>query len=437
MGIFKAYDIRGVYPVELDEEIVYKIGRAVVLLLNPRNVVIGRDCRTSSPKLADALSRGVRDQGADVIDIGLASSPLFYAAVAKGGYDAGVMLTASHNPKQYNGCKIVREKAIPVGYDDGIRRIEEMIKMSLPLPPIKKGSITRKEVLGDYAKHVLSICGSIGDLRVVVDSANGMAGYTFPPIYAQFPLKVTHLYKDLDGTFPNHEPDPLNVENLRDLQAAVKKEKADVGLAFDADADRVIMVDEKGDVVPADLILVLLGKELSIVDPKARIIYDCRSSQVIAEEFGARAIRHRVGHAFIKKSMRKDDVALGGEISGHFYFRDAFFTDDAVVAALKLLHILSKRTKPLSELIQPYQRYARSGETNFHVPDPKASVERVAKEFKDLRQDRMDGVTIWGVDWWTNVRPSNTEPLLRVCAEAKDKKLLDEIMAKIVEIIEK
>ncbi len=425
-SIFKSYDIRGVYPQQIHEEIGYLIGRSLVLYLTAKQVVIGRDCRLSSPALADAVIRGVRDQGADVIEIGLTSTPMFYFAVIHTHAPAGIMVTASHNPKAYNGFKLIREHAIPLSDQSGIRQIEQMIRMGLPHHPNKKGLLRSTSLLQQYTDFILLHTKISRKLKIVVDSGNGMAGLTFPEVYKNLPLQIIHLYKNLDGEFPNHEPDPLNSENLRAICAEVRLQKADLGLAFDADADRIIFIDEHGIPISSDYILILLAKQLHKNDPTARFIYDCRSTQVIAEEFGPLAIIHRVGHAFIKQSMRSQQIPLAGEISGHFYFKESFFVDDAVLAAVKILTILSAQDAPISTLIKPFQRYIRSGEINLKVENPAACVTYVHNYFKNEKIETIDGITVHGSDWWANVRASNTEPLLRICIEARTKKLLDE-----------
>ena len=433
-GIFKAYDIRGIYPKELNEETAYLIGRAFVLEEKMKKVVVGRDCRTSSPQLMQSLKKGICDQGADVVDIGLTSTPMFYFAVVYYGFSGGIMVTASHNPKEYNGAKMVRAQAMPLSYEEGIRQIEQTVKLGLPLAQGKYGKKESKEVLPDYVKHILKFANVQG-LKIVVDSANGMAGLTFPEVYKKLNLQVTHIFKDLDGSFPNHEPDPLKPENCQALQKEVKRQKADIGICFDADADKVIFIDEKSDIVSSDLILILLAQEQKKLDPKSRLIYDCRSTQVIKELFGPSAIEHRVGHTYIKKSMRDLDVPLAGELSGHFYFKDSFFFDDAVLAAIKVLTIISKAQKPLSELIRPFQRYHKSPETNFHVPSPQDSIRKIESHFKDLKIERIDGITIKGKGFWFNARASNTEPVLRIVMEADTGSLLKEKMNLVRSII--
>lgn len=429
-GIYKAYDIRGVYPKELDEEKAYNIGRAFMLLRKPKKVVVGRDCRESSPSLADALIRGLIDEGADVCDIGLTSTPMFYFAGVFYGFDAGLMVTASHNPKQFNGIKLIEKDAIPLSYEDGIKGLESALKLGLPMKGGKKGKLSKKDVLSDYAKHILRHADA-GGQKVVVDSAGGMAGLTFPPIYAKMDLKVTHILKDLDGSFKGHEPDPLKAENCVMIQKTVKKEKADLGICFDADADRVIFIDEKGDIVPSDLALILLGEAVIRKDKRAKLIYDCRSTKLVKEIFGQNAIIHRVGHAYIKKSMREQDVALAGELSGHFYFKDSYFFDDGVLAAVKMIGILARSGKVMSELIKPLRRYKKSPEVNFQVPDRDAAMKKLEGFYKGEKIERIDGISVIGKGWWFNARPSNTESLLRVVVEADTQSMLDEKLREI------
>ena len=436
--IFKAYDIRGIYPDELDEDASRSIGAAFAEYTSAERVVVARDCRLSSPSLASAFIEGVTGRGADVVDIGLATTDMLY--LASGSLDLpGAMFTASHNPPEYNGLKLCREGAAPIGEDTGLLEIRDLALGDLG-PSGSPGSVTERSVLEEYVAHVLSFVdvSRIGPLTVVADAANGMAGLVLEPIFERLPAKLTGLYLDLDGTFPNHPADPIQPENQEDLRKAVVEHGADVGLAFDGDADRVFVVDEGANGVSGSLLVALIADTLLEREPGATILYNVICSWVVPEvirEKGGTPIRTRVGHSFIKQVMAETGAVFGGEHSGHYYFRDHYRADSGLVAALLVLERMSEVGVPLSELLQPFRRYHASGEINSEVEDPPAVVERVAKRYADGAQDRLDGLTVEYEDWWLNVRPSNTEPLLRLNVEARDEALLAYKTAEVLSII--
>jgi phosphomannomutase len=423
-GIFKAYDIRGIYPEPLDEAITQRIGMAIADLLQVDEIVVGRDVRLSSDALFEALTRGICRQGTDVIDIGLSSTPMSYYAVASLGAGGSVQITASHNPKEYNGFKLCRAGAVPISGDTGIADIERLANGPLPLPAAKPGSASNVEVIEGYLSHLMGFAKDVRPMKITVDAANGMAGLVLPRLLERLPqLTVESLYLDLDGTFPNHPADPLHVENLRDLQARVVERGCAVGFAFDGDADRVICVDEQGRVVSADLITALLAPIFLDEQPGATILYDLRSSDVVKEEIeaaGGRPIQCRVGHAFIKQQMREADAIFAGELSGHFYYKDNFFTDCGITTMLRLLAVLSRSDVPLSRRLAGLRRYVASGEINSKVGDPDAVLAKLEDRFQGQGEiSHIDGLSVrlaWG---WLNVRKSNTEPLLRLNLEAR------------------
>ena len=437
--VFKAYDIRGIYPRELDERLAERIGMATTRFLNARELVVGRDMRESSESLAAAAIQGALTSGADVLDIGMVSTDACYFAIAHYGQDGGIMTTASHNPPEYNGFKISREKAIPVGAETGLQNIQR-IALGPPIRPSeRRGHLVNRDVLTDFAKHVLKFQREIKPLKVVIDAGNGMAGHMLPPILEALPVNVTPLYFTPDGSFPNHEANPLKVENMRDLQQAVRETGADLGVAFDGDADRCAFVDDNGEIVSCDLTTVLIAAALLKRHKKATILYDVRSSWVVPEEvrkLGGKPLQERVGHSFMKATMRKQEALFGGELSGHFYFRDNSYADSGAIAMIEVLNALSEADKPLSELLIPLRRYHATGELNFEVDDKKAKMQELIEVFKDGKLNTLDGVTIEYDDWWFNVRPSNTESLLRLNLEAKTAELMEERREHVAEIIQ-
>ena len=445
-GIFKAYDVRGLYPSQLNEEIAEKIGQAFWHVLDHegfprgRQVVVSNDMRSHSAPLKAAVIRGLRKAGLDVLDIGLATTPMNYFAVGSLKTAGGVQVTASHNPAEYNGLKFSLDDARPVSGDQGIKMLEDQVASNDLHTAEVEGGISSTDVTEAYRAFVLSFLHrpeGAKRLKVVVDAANGM-GTVYAPLLEALGIDLVKLYFELDGTFPNHEANPLKLENLRDLAAAVQKEGADLGVSFDGDADRAAFVDETGEPIGSDLATALIGGELLTERPGGHVIYDLRSSRAVAEyitECGGQPLRERVGHSFIKATMRKTDAVFGGELAGHYYFRENYFADCAVLAVIEMLNILWKQGKSASEVVAPLRRYAKSPETNFKVEDKKERMQVLAEKFSEGAIDWVDGVTVSFPDWWFNVRPSNTEPYLRLVAEAKTEEALAEHMQTLLEIL--
>ena len=448
MGIFKAYDIRGLVPSELDADLARKIGHAFARMLAARRLVIGQDMRTHSPELADAVSAGVRDAGCDVVRLGLASTPMTYYAIGSLECDGGLCVTASHNAGTYNGMKLCREGARPVSHDTGIAELERMCAQSYPAPSAARGSEETVELLDAYAAHVAGFARIERDIALAIDAANGMAGYTLPAILARLPRVRAHtLYMEPDGTFPNHEANPLKEENLADVQALVRETGAELGVGLDGDADRCCFVDENGRTVGADLMTALLAPRFLERFPGTSIVYDLRSSWVVKEEIaraGGEPVRDRVGHSFMKATMRAKGAMFGGELSGHFYFGENFTSDSGVIAMVLTLGLLSSKEnedRRLSDLVAGLRRYHSTGEINFCVADKEAAIAELKRRYADGRQDELDGITVeygelerpeW---WWFNVRPSNTEPLLRLNLEASHSGLLDQKRDELVSLL--
>ena len=426
--VFKAYDVRGVVPDELDAELVRRVGAAFVEWSGASEILIGRDSRLSSPELAEALTDGATSRGADVVDLGLASTDLLY--FASGSLDRpGVMITASHNPKEYNGLKFCLAGARPVGEDSGLAEIRALVEEGDRAGGEGRGTVRRRDVLDAYVDHVLSFTdvGRMRPLTVVVDTANGMGGLVVPAVAERLPITVHHLYAELDGTFPNHPADPMDPENQRDLKREVLARDADLGMAFDGDADRVFLVDERAEDVSGSLLTALVAAAMLDRHHGEKVVHNLICSWTVPEvirEHGGIPIRTRVGHSFIKQVMAETGAIFGGEHSGHYYFRENFNADSGLIAAVIALGELSASGGPLSELLAPYRRYVSSGEINSRVDDPRAKVEEVAAALAEGRQDRLDGLTVEFDDWWCNVRPSNTEPLLRLNVEATTPELL-------------
>ena len=422
--IFKAYDVRGVYPDELDESVARLVGNAFVRFTGAERVVVGRDMRPSSEPLAEAFTEGVTRAGADVVDVGLASTDLLY--FASGRLDApGAMFTASHNPARYNGIKLCRAEAAPVGEESGLAQIKSSVAQGLLERAETFGTVERRDLLAEFAQHVRSFVDvdALRRLAVIADTANGMGGLVVPAVFSGLPVDLTVLYPELDGTFPNHPADPIDVENLKDLQRAVIDAEADVGLAFDGDADRVFLVDDLGQPVSGSTTTSMVAAAILERHPGESVVHNLICSRAVPEiivEAGGNPIRSRVGHSFIKQVMAETGAIFGGEHSAHYYFRDNWRADSGSIAALVVLEQLSRAEVPLSELRAPFERYVQSGEINTRVDDPQATIETVAAAYADLPQDRLDGLTVDAGDWWFNVRPSNTEPLMRLNLEAAD-----------------
>ncbi len=426
-AVVKAYDIRGLAPEQLDADLCAALGAAFAAFVADADgadrVLVARDMRPTGPELVDAFAEGVTSQGLDVVDVGLGSTDMLYFAA--GALDApGAMFTATHNPAAYNGIKLCRSGARPVGEETGLADIRARAEAGVP-PAATTGARHEDEVLSRFADHVRSFVevGSLRPLKVVADTANGMGGLVVPAVFEGLPFDLEILYPELDGTFPNHPADPIQPENQRDLQERVLATGADVGLAFDGDADRVFLVDEKAELLSGSLTTAIVADEMLSREPDGTVIHNLICSKAVPEvvrEAGGTPVRTRVGHSFIKAVMAETGAIFGGEHSGHYYFRDNYRADSGLIAALVVLDVMSRAGKPLSELRTPYERYAASGEINTEVPDPAAVIDLVAEAYAGADQDRLDGLTVDLGDWWFNLRPSNTEPLLRLNLEAPD-----------------
>ncbi len=446
--IFRAYDIRGVYPKELDKETTYRIAQAFVYFLNKKNkktsltIVVGRDNRLSSPILSQSFIKGVVNSGCNVVDIGLSTTPMLYFSVAHYNFDGGVEISASHNPPDYNGFKLVREKSRPLSKITGIEEIKKFVLENFSLEKKEKGRIISKDILDDYSEFVFRGISlkKIKPLKVVIDTANGVVGIVISKIFEKLPVEVYHLFSKLDGRFPNHLPNPLVEDNLKAIQNAVKAKKADIGVAFDGDGDRVIFLDEKAQPIPADLAGVLVVEDILDKNPGQKILYDIRSSNIVREkirEKGGVAIMNRVGHSFIKERMRKENIIFAQEFSGHYYFKDRYFSESPFFVLFKILERLSESKKKFSEIIKEYKKYYHSGEINFKVVNKEEKIKKLEEKFSGGKKIYLDGLRVDFKDWWFNVRPSNTEPLLRLVIEAKTKKLLEKRKKELSEIIRK
>jgi phosphomannomutase len=445
-GIFKAYDVRGIYPTQLDEAIAEQIGRAFFHVLaedgfpGGARVVVSRDMRAHSVPLQAALVRGLRAAGLDVIDIGLVTTPMNYFAIGHLGASGGVQTTASHNPAQYNGFKFSRHEARPVSGDHGIKLMEEKIAAG-DLPAAERaGSTSTADVAAAYRAHLLRHLqrpAGARRLKVAVDAANGM-GTIYRPLLEELGIELVPLFFELDGSFPNHEANPLKLENLEDLCHAVREHGCDLGVSFDGDADRAAFVDERGNPVGSDLATALIAGELLAHHPGSHILYDLRSSHAVPEyvrEKGGVPVRERVGHSFMKATLRKLDGAFGGELAGHYYFRDNYYADCSLLAVIEMLNLLWKEGRPMSALVAPLQRYAKSPELNFEVEDKEGKMREIAARFADGAIDHLDGITVQYPDWWFNVRPSNTEPYLRLVLEAGDDAALERRLGELLPLL--
>lgn len=439
--IFKAYDVRGIVPEELNRDLAHHLGRALVTYLKPETVAVGRDGRISSPELFDSLCAGITTQGAEVVDLGLISTDGLYFAVGKFHYQAGVMVTASHNPPEYNGFKICRQEAVPLSGQKGLAQIMELM-ISESYPQVTAGGgIVQNDITVAYTDHVLSFVDreKIKPFKLVIDAGNGMAGKLIPEVFSQLPCEVVPMYFELDGRFPNHLASPIEPENTEELRGRVVAEKADFGAAFDGDADRMFLIDENGKALGGDIVTALVAKSLLKKNPGATILYNLICSKTVPETVaavGGRPVRTRVGHALIKPLMKEHNAIFGGEHSGHFYFRDNWYADSGVIALLVCLELLSVEKRPLSELVAAIDHYHRSGEINSRVEDIPGKLRELETTFSPGGSvDHLDGLTIDYGDWWFNVRPSNTEPLIRLNVEAKDLDLLEEKKEALLRII--
>ncbi|MCB9868774.1 MAG: phosphomannomutase/phosphoglucomutase [Planctomycetes bacterium] len=439
MSIFKAYDIRGTHPDQIDEAMARRIGAAFARFLSAKTLVVGRDMRTMAPAIQDAFCEGIMDQGCDVLDIGMCSTPMGYYAMGKLPCDGGAVVTASHNPKQYIGFKMCREEARPLSSDYGIQDIRALVEADDLPPAERRGKRDQVDVKRDFVDHIAGFARGIAPMTIVVDYANGMGAHEAPAIFAKIPgLKVVPLFEELDGTFPNHEANPLHEPNLDDLRAAVRKHGAPLGVAFDGDADRCAFVDQEGRTVHADLATAILARGMLARHPGKGIIYDLRSSKVLPREIerlGGRPVRERVGHSFMKETMRRTDCIGGGELSGHFYFAENYYTDCGVLACILMLNQLSEEGVTLKAAADALRVYHGTGEVNFRVADKDQKLRAVEAAFASGEIDHLDGVTVTYPDWWVNVRPSNTEPYLRMCLEADTQALLEQKRAELYAIL--
>jgi phosphomannomutase len=442
-AIFKAYDVRGVYPDEVNEDAARAIGAAFVTYLKAGRIAVGRDMRLSSPAIAAAFIDGAISQGANVVDYGMIPTDMLYFAVARDGHDGGVQITASHNPKQYNGMKMVRREAFPLSGEEGISEIREMIANdSIPAPAPRRGQVTKKDALDAYVDHVMSFIDPsiIRPFNVVLDAGSGMAGLVAPKLFDRLPCRTTRLCFEIDGRFPNHEANPLIEENRRDIVERVIAEKADIGIAWDGDADRCFFIDGTGAFVSGDFVTALLAEAFLLRHPGAGIIYDLRASHAVKDivsKYGGSSYMNRVGHAFFKRRMRETNAIFGGEVTGHYYFRDNFFADNGFIPALLMLELMSKKGQSLHDLLEPLSRtYFISGEINTKLASMDLvpqKLDQIAAKYADGHQYKMDGLSVEYPDWHFNVRPSNTEPLLRLNLEATTPGLMarkrDEVVA--------
>jgi len=431
-SVFKAYDVRGIYPSQLDEEGAYAIGRAYVEQFEPRRIAVGRDMRLSGPAMQAAAMEGAADAGAEVLDVGLIGTEMLYFAVGELGLDGGITVTASHNPKEYTGMKIVRRGALPVGGDSGLLDVRDRALAVRRTDGGSAARISAVDIWPAYVDRVMSFVdvSEIRPLRVVVDAANGMAGAMLPPVLERLPIDAVRCFFDPDGSFPNHEPNPLLPENREFIVAKTLEEGADLGVAFDGDADRCFFVDDTGEFVPGDFVTALFAEAVLAREPGAKIIYDVRASWAVPETIeaaGGVPLVNRVGHAFIKARMRKDDAAFGGEVSGHYYFRDFSQADTGVVPFLLMLELVSRKGVALSEILRPFRgRYFITGELNTPVADVALKLQELKERYApEGRVSHLDGISVDADDWHFNVRPSNTEPLLRLNLEARTVELME------------
>lgn len=447
MSVFKAYDIRGTYPDQIDASLARRIGRAFADFLGKGPLVLGRDMRTMAPEIHHAVIEGILDGGIDVIDIGLSSTPQTYFAIGHLEAAGGMCVTASHNSKEYIGFKLCMEEAKPISADNGIKEIEQMaIAQPGPEPVAERGSRREVDTLNDYANHVTRWADLAREVNIVSDAANGMAAHTFPAVLGKLPsIKHQGLYYELDGTFPNHEANPLKVSTLKDLQALVLETGAELGAAFDGDSDRCCFVDDKGRAIGNDIVTTLIAREVLKKEPGAAIVYDLRSSWILPQTIlagGGRPEKERVGHSFLKGKMRANDAPFGGELSGHYYFRDNWYADNSEIILMEVLNLLSRSDKPFSAMLDELMCYHSTGEVNFHCEDKAGAMARIKSTFSDADSiDELDGVTVsygavtspgW---WWVNVRASNTEPLLRMNLESDDRSRMEEMTKQVIAII--
>ncbi len=436
-GIFKAYDIRGIYPADINEDIAYAIGRAYITFTGAKKVVIGRDMRPHSQQLFNGIARGITDQGADVIDLGLSSTPQSYFANGTLKADGSVMITASHNPGEWNGFKLCKANAVPISGATGIMDIQKIAESKAWQEPEKKGTVSTYDITGKYGEFLRSFAKLDRKLKVVVDYANAMGLYEIAGIRDLF--EIVPMYDVMDGTFPNHEANPLKTDTLDAIRAKVKEVKADFGAAFDGDADRCGFIDDLGEIIPMDLFTALIAQDILAKGP-ATILYDLRSSRAVKEcieENGGKAIQCRVGHAFIKNQMRENDAVFAGELSGHYYFKQNFTAESQGLAMIMLANLICAKNRPLHELIAPLKKYFSSGEINSKVADVAPILAEIKAKYTDGNMFELDGVSVEYDRWWFNIRASNTEPLLRLIVEADTKELMETKRDELLAIIRK
>ena len=443
-GIFKAYDVRAVYPTQINGEVARRVGRAFIDYLGgaPKRIAVGRDVRLSSPEIAGSFIEGARSEGAEITDIGVVGTDMMYFHVASQDLDGGAIITASHNPKEYNGIKMVRRGALALSGDAGIKEIKEAIMAGrFADKGTREGKVVSRTISDEYADHCLKFIdvGKVPRIKAVLDTGNGMGAIGATALFKRLPVELVKMYFDLDGTFPNHPPDPLEEANRREIMERVITEKAQIGMAWDGDADRCFFVDDTGEFVPGDFVTALLGESFVRKFPGSKIVYDVRASRAVrdrVEAAGGIALMNRVGHAFIKKRMRDDDAVFGGEVSGHFYFRDNWYADNGMIPALLVLELLGREGRKLSELLAPLRsRYFITGEINSKVADVAGALRRIEERYRDAEITKMDGVSVDYADWHFNVRPSNTEPLLRLNLEALSEPLMEEKRDEVLELI--
>jgi phosphomannomutase len=443
--IFKAYDVRGTYPDQVHEAGARAIGAAFVAYLKASRIGVGRDMRLSSPSIARAFIEGATSQGADVVDYGMIPTDVIYFAVASDGLDGGVQVTASHNPKQYNGMKMVRKEAFPLSGEAGISDIRDMIAGdTLPPAAARPGRVTKKDVVAPYVDHVMSFIDPhvVRPFNVVLDAGSGMGGLIAPKLFDRLPCRTTRLCFDIDGRFPNHEANPLIEENRRDIVERVVADRADIGIAWDGDADRCFFIDGQGEFISGDFITALLAEAFLLKHPGSTVIYDLRASHAVRDvvaRYGGSSLMNRVGHAFFKRRMRETNAIFGGEVTGHYYFRDNFFADNGFIPALLLLELMSKKGRSLEQLVQPLkQKYFISGEINTKLAGldaVPAKLDEISARYRDGRQSMLDGISVEYDDWHFNVRPSNTEPLIRLNLEATSQSLMERKRDEVIALI--
>jgi phosphomannomutase len=432
-SIFKSYDVRGIVPAQLNADVAYAIGRAFVEVLDRKHICIGRDMRPSGIDLMEALTKGAIDAGADVTQIGLISTDCMYFAVGHYGFDGGVMITASHNPAQYNGLKFCREEAIAISLETGLAAVRDAAVAGAFRTPSRVGTVSQQDVLDDFAAHCLTFIDDVDAMKpctIAIDAGNGMAGATVPRVFKHLPqITVLPMYFELDGTFPNHPASPIEPENMVDLQTTVREHHCDLGVAFDGDADRMFIVDEHAELIGGDIVTALVGIDTLRHVPGARILYNLICSRSVPEAIiahGGVPVRSKVGHSIIKKIMRDEDISFGGEHSGHFYFKRNWFADSGMIALMQCLNVFSAASGPVSSVIAPIDTRERSGEINSTVSDIPAKLAAIEAQYADAHIDHLDGVTLQYPTWWMNIRASNTEPLLRLNVEGDTRQLMEQ-----------